>query len=69
MDAYEVRIFQKSERKSRGHRLRLSILNEFREKSQDLKATAVTTVQQRFRSLSEASKFFYELLQHPTGKI
>ncbi|VDK85911.1 unnamed protein product [Litomosoides sigmodontis] len=57
LDAYDARIFHKFEQKSRGCRLRRSILNEFREKSQDLKATEVASAQRHLRLLSEANLY------------
>lgn len=61
LDAYGINIFRKFEQKSHGHHLRQSILNEFRERSDDLKSTLMSLsspAQQHFRTLSEASKHF-----------
>ncbi|CAG9534352.1 unnamed protein product [Cercopithifilaria johnstoni] len=60
LGAYDANIFRKFEQKSHGHHLRHSILNEFRERSYSLKATAIAlspSTQRHFRALSEASLF------------
>ncbi|VDM08318.1 unnamed protein product [Wuchereria bancrofti] len=58
LDAYGINIFRKFEQKSHGHHLRQSILNEFRERSDDLKSTLMSLsprAQQHFRTLSETN--------------
>lgn len=70
LDAYGANIFRKFEQRSHGHHLRQSILNEFRERSDDLKAAAIASphAQRYFRALSEASKVFGALPENPVGQ-